>query len=122
MRATLQPGLVTSRTLIVYKEHSPRHLLPTIVLSTPFMIETIEYLCTEVVADHLESEETTVGAHVDIYHRAAAREGEEVTFTCELGMVDRRRLLFDVAVRCGERVIGEGIHERFVIDRQRFAS
>lgn len=121
MRDTLKPGLTKSRALVVSEEHSPRHLLPAIVLSTPFMIETIEYLCTELVSDLLDSEETTVGTHVDVYHRAAAREGEEVTFTCELSLVDGKRLVFDVAVGCEDRIIGEGVHERFVVDRKRFA-
>lgn len=117
----LQPGLSLSFVLVIAAEHSPQHLLPTIVLSTPFMIQKMEEVCTMAVWNAVGEDKTTVGTHVDVYHRSAAREGEEVTFACELRSVEGRKLLFDVTVRAGERIVGEGIHERFVVDRDRFA-
>ena len=121
MKETLQPRLSTSVELVVAAEHSPQHLLPAVVLSTPFMIQKMEEICTLMVWEHLDDHETTVGTHVDVYHRSAAREGEAVTFACELRSVEGRKLLFDVSARASDRIVGEGIHERFVVDRGRFA-
>lgn len=61
MRETLQPGITKSKPPVVEERHSPGHLLPTVVLSTPFMIETLEYLCHENAADHLDEGKTTLG-------------------------------------------------------------
>lgn len=107
--------------LVVSEEHSPQHLLPTIVLSTPLMINAMEQVCTRAVWDHLDDDETTVGTHVDVYHRAAARDGDEVILECELRSVEGKRLLFDVTARTGDVVVGDGSHERYVVDRSRFS-
>ena len=122
MSKTLEAGLEGTLDLVVAKEHSPTHLLPTVVLSTPLMIEVMENLCTDTVASRLDPSHTTVGTHVDVYHRSAAREGETVVFRCILNSVGGGRLLFDVSARSGDRVIGEGTHERAVVERSRFAS
>ena len=121
MSDTLEPGLEGALELVVAQVHSPPHLLPTVVLSTPLMIEVMENLCTTTVASHLDDKETTVGTHVDVYHRSAAREGETVVFRCKLRSVEGGRLLFDVSAQNGKRIIGEGIHERAVVERNRFA-
>ena len=67
-------------------------------------------------------DQTTVGTHVDVSHESAAREGEQVEFSCELLEVDGRRLTFAVAASVGERFVGRGTHRRHVIDRSRFRS
>jgi fluoroacetyl-CoA thioesterase len=85
------------------------------------MIQFIEELCTDIAAPHLEEDETTVGVHVDIYHRSAAREGDEVLFRSMLESVEGRRLGFSVTAHCGTRVVGEGRHVRVVVDRNRFS-
>lgn len=121
MRDTIAPGLVGTSVLVVSHEHTPPHLLPIVVLSTPLIIEILENLCTDEVAPHLDENETTVGTHVDVYHRTAARKGETVVFRCHLNSVEGRRLLFDVSARSDERIVAEGFHERVVVDRNRFA-
>jgi fluoroacetyl-CoA thioesterase len=121
MRDTIGPGLAGTFVLVVTHEHTPPHLRPAVVLSTPLMIKVMENLCTDVVAPLLDEDETTVGTHVDVYHRSAARDGEAVVFRCHLKSVEGRRLLFDVSAQIDERVVGEGIHERVVVDRGRFA-
>jgi fluoroacetyl-CoA thioesterase len=121
MRDTIEPGHAGTFVLVVTHEHTPPHLRPTVVLSTPLMIQIMENLCTDTVASHLDEKDTTVGTHVDVYHRSAAREGETVVFRCNLKSVEGRRLLFDVSAQSDERVVGEGIHERVVVDRSRFA-
>ena len=90
------------------------------VFATPMMIAMIERTCNESVVPYLESGQGTVGTHVDVSHIAATPVGMRVWCDSELVDVDRRRLVFSVKAydECG--LIGEGRHERFVIDTARF--
>jgi predicted thioesterase len=90
------------------------------VLSTPSMIGLMEQTCLESVTSHLDANEQTVGTMVHIWHRAAVKIGEEVTIASKLIERERRRLLFEVAVTAGDLTIGDGTHERFVIDLDKF--
>lgn len=117
----IEVGLTNRRTVTVTPELSPPHLAPSVVLSTPEMIRLMEESCTSAVQPLIEAnDQTTVGVHVDVSHQSAAREGEGVEVSCELIDIDRRRLTFRVAARAGDRVIGQGTHQRHIIDRARF--
>lgn len=90
------------------------------VLATPMMIALIEKTCNECVLPHLEPGQGTVGTLVNVAHTAATPIGMRVWCDAELTDVDRRRLVFSVKAydECG--LIGEGTHERFIIDTSRF--
>ena len=90
------------------------------VFATPMMVALIEQTCLESVAPHLEPGQGTVGTHVDVSHCAATPVGMRVWCDSELVEIDRRRLVFAVRAcdECG--LIGEGRHERFVIDNAKF--
>ena len=90
------------------------------VLATPAMIALAERTCYESVVPYLEEGLGTVGTLVNIKHLSATPIGMSVWCESELVEVDRRRLLFAVKVydRCG--LIGEGWHERFVVDTAQF--
>lgn len=118
------PPVGTRHTTVtrVGPEHTPAHLAPVVVLSTPEMIRLMEEASTAAVQDLLDpADKTSVGVHVDVSHESAAREDEEVTVEAELVAVDGPRLTFRVVARCGDRVIGRGTHRRYVVDRSRFA-
>lgn len=111
-----------SREIEVTKDLSPAHLAPTVVLSTPDMIRLMEEVSTMAVQDILDGyDQTTVGTHVDVSHESAARAGEEVTVMAVLENVDGSRLVFAVEATVGDRVVGRGIHRRYVVDRSRFS-
>lgn len=90
------------------------------VFATPMMIALIERTCSESVAPSLEKGQATVGTLVNVSHCAATPVGMRVWCDSELTLVDRRRLVFSVKAydECG--IIGEGTHERFIIDSQTF--
>ena len=92
------------------------------VFATPMMIALIEQTCNDSVTPHLEAGLGTVGTRVDVSHCAATPVGMEVWCDSELIEVDRRRLVFSVRAydECG--LIGEGTHERFIIDSDKFQS
>ena len=64
----------------------------------------------------------TVGTRLEISHVAASPVGAEIRYESELTEVDRRRLVFSVRAFDDAGLIGEGIHERFIIDNAKFMS
>lgn len=90
------------------------------VLATPSMIALMEGTAQEAGQSLLEDGQGTVGTRIDVRHLAATPVGMEVTCTAEVTEVDRRRIVFTVKAKDEKEVIGEGIHERFVIDNEKF--
>ncbi len=92
------------------------------VLSTPQMINGMERTCRDLVLPMLPQGFDTVGTHVDVFHLAAASIGDSVLFTAEITDVGERRVEFHVEAWRGKEKIGEGAHERAIIDKARFAA
>ena len=95
-------------------------LLP--VYSTPSLVAMMENTCSNSMLDYMDEGWGTVGISLDIKHTAATPIGMKVHAESELIEVDGRRLVFDVKAydECGE--IGHGIHERFIINNEKFMS
>ncbi len=91
------------------------------VLSTPQMILFMERSCRNLILSMLDPGHDTVGTHVDVWHRAAAPIGSKVTISTELMAVNGRRAEFRVEARVGEKIVGEGNHQRAVIEVARFS-
>jgi fluoroacetyl-CoA thioesterase len=92
------------------------------VLSTPRMIGHMEWTCREAVQALLEPGHDTVGTHVNVAHLAAAPLGMSVRFTAEVIAVEGRRIRFRVEAWDEKEKIGEGTHERTVINVAKFAT
>lgn len=90
------------------------------VFATPMMIALMEQTCNESVTPQLEAGQGTVGTHINVSHCAATPVGMRVWCDSELIEVDRRRLVFKVAAYDERGLIGEGAHERFIIDNAKF--
>ena len=119
----LEPGMIFERSHVVQFSDTARssgdETLP-VVLSTPRMIGLLEFTCQLLVLPHLAEGQTSVGSLVNIRHLAATPEGMTVRLRAELLEVDRRRLRFKVEAWDALEKIGEGEHERFIIDKDRF--
>ena len=92
------------------------------VLSTPNMILGLERASRNVVLPMLDPGYDTVGTHVDVYHLAATPIGMTVTFRTEITSVDDRRVNFKVEAFDEKEKIGEGTHQRFIVNAARFAA
>lgn len=92
------------------------------VLSTPQMIRYMERTCRDTVLPLLDAGYDTLGTHVDIWHHAAAAIGATVKFRAEITSVSGRRVEFRVEAWDGNKMIGEGLHERTIIDVAKFAA
>ena len=84
------------------------------------MIGQMEQTAHAAVLPFLEPGQTTVGTLVNIKHLAATPVGMTVRFHAELIEIDRRRLVFKVEAWDEVEKVGEGMHERFIIDAARF--
>lgn len=112
---------ITARELVpqVFPDHAVFASLPD-VFATAFMVGFIEATCAELLHQHLEDGESSVGVHIDVSHIAPTPEGMDVTTEVEIVEIDRRRIRFAVTVRDAQEVISSGFHERFVIDAAAF--
>jgi len=124
----LRPGLKHSATITIGEAlavpASGRLLGETAdmppVFATANMIAFVEWTCVAALMPYLASHQRTVGARVDMTHIAATPIGMKVTAEVELIEIDGRRLRFRASCRDEVEPIGEGFHERMVIDHARF--
>jgi len=116
------PGLVGQSEMVVHEENTARHLGSgnVDVLATPEMIRLMEKAAVAAV-DHLLAERRcTVGVAVDVQHLAATPVGMKVRVRAELVTVDGRKLTFRVEADDEVERIGQGKHERVIVDLDRF--
>jgi len=90
------------------------------VFATPMMIGLMEAASMNSVKDYLPKGYSTVGTLVNIKHISATRVGKKVWAEAELIEIDRKRLVFKVTAYDEDKKIGEGTHERFVINDEKF--
>lgn len=90
------------------------------VLATPMMMALMENAAMLAVKDSLEEGMTTVGGHIESSHLAPTKIGEKVMATAEVTKVDGKKIFFKISAYCGETLLGEGTHLRFIVNRQKF--
>ena len=115
-------GLCHSETLVVeHKDTAAVYGSGSLeVFATPAMIALMEKTCLDCVNDKIGEGNTTVGIAVNIKHLKASPVGALIRCDAKLVEVDRKRLVFEVKCFEGEALVGEGIHERFVVDSEKF--
>ena len=90
------------------------------VFATPSMIALMEKAAMDSVQPFLAEGQGTVGTRIEVSHLAATPVGMTVRAETELTEIDRKRLTFLVRAYAGGELIGEGRHERFIVDSERF--
>lgn len=115
-------GLIGETATQVVPELTARHLgSGTVsVFATPEMVRLMERAAVNGLAPYLDPGQQSVGTMVNVKHLAATPLGATVTARAELIAVDGRRLTFKVSAHDGAELIGEGLHERAVIDLAKF--
>lgn len=129
MKRTLVPGLTWTNKLVVDGRLIVPAMAPSFpgfadmpaVFATAYMVGMMEWTCLEAVRPHLDPDEFTVGVGVDVKHSAATPLGMEVSAFAELLRVENRTLHFRVTCRDSAEVIGDGLHQRAIVHRARFA-
>ncbi len=92
------------------------------VLATPAMMALMENAAMLAVADRLPEGHTTVGGQITASHLKPTPVGETVTATATVTAVDGKKIEFKVEARCGDTLLGEGTHLRFIVNKEKFMS
>ena len=103
----------------VYRESPEMQTMPE-VFATGFMIALMEWTCLHALAPHLDEGEGSVGIHVDVSHDAATPAGFTVTVDAEVTEVEGRKVWFYVRAHDGGDMIGEGYHQRAIVNWDKF--
>jgi fluoroacetyl-CoA thioesterase len=125
LKSGFEPGITDEMTITTTPEMGITHLGPSVpsMYSTPSMVQLIEGTCVRLITRYVEEGEQSVGYHVDVKHLAPTTIGKTVTANVTLRAVSGRRFVFDVEVSNEDGVkIGEGMHERALININRFAA
>ena len=118
----IQPGMSGTSTLTV----APDHTAPRVgsgriaVLATPVMINVIEAAALAAMEHLLPEGHQSLGIHLDVRHFAATPVGLTVTATAEVTAVEGRTITFRVEARDDREPIGDGTHQRVVVNVDRF--
>jgi predicted thioesterase len=122
MMDALRAGLKGSIEIVVGEQHTAPHVGSgrVHVLATPVMVNLMEAAALQAVEGLLPAGHQTVGTHLDITHTAATPVGMRVNAYAELTGVDKRTLTFSVYAEDEKERIGGGIHERIIINLERF--
>jgi fluoroacetyl-CoA thioesterase len=118
----LKPGRRGTAELTVRPEHTaPRVGSGRIaVLATPVLINVIEAAALDCVEHLLPDGHQSLGIHLDVRHFAATPVGMRVMATAELTRVAGRTLSFRVEARDEREIVGDGRHQRVVVNVARF--
>ena len=122
MEYDMLKGLCHSETLVVeHKDTAAVYGSGSLeVFATPAMIAQMQKTCLESLNSQIGEGNTTVGIAVNIKKLKASPVGSTIRCEAKLIEVDRKRLVFEVQCFEGETLIGEGTHERFVVDSEKF--
>ena len=118
----IAPGLKGSVEIVVGEEHTA----PSIgsgrvhVLATPVMINLIEAAALKAIEHLLPAGYQSLGTHLDVRHLAATPVGMKARATAEVVKVDGRTVTFKVSAADEKDLIGEGVHERVVVNVAKF--
>lgn len=118
----LETGLKGSAEVMVEEENTAIAMGSGMleVFATPSMIALMEQAASESIQTQLQEGETSVGTLLNVKHLSATPMGKRVRTETELIEVDGRRLVFTVKAYDNAGMIGEGVHERFIVKAEAF--
>lgn len=117
MKPSLAPGVSTTRSLTVDEKRTIGFMgAEGRVYATPELVRDVEMTCRDLLLEHLESGEDSVGIRVEIDHLAATPLGLKVEIAARIAEVKGRQVVFEVTARDPLDEIARGRHARFVVD------
>jgi len=120
----LIPGLSAELNIIVSEADTASRwgsgLVP--VYSTPALVGLMEATAVKALDGQLDPAQTSVGVHIDVRHLAATPVGMSVRARAELTVIEGRKLTFRIEAWDAVEKIGEALHERFLIDAEKFVT
>ena len=120
----MEIGLTYTSTLVVSKDHVAAVMGSgdLHVFATPAMVALMENAAMMAVAEHLPKGSTTVGAMMNTSHVKPSPVDESIKATAVLTEVEGRKLTFEIKAEDSKGIMGEAVHVRYIVDRERFMS
>jgi len=117
MKDSLRPGVSTVRRLAVDSERTIGFMGEGgRVYGTPALIKDIEHTCRDLLLEHADAGEDSVGMEVALRHLAPTLLGMEVEITARVAALDGRKITFEISARDELEPIAAGTHVRFMVD------
>ena len=117
MKSSLQAGIATTERITVDRERTIDFMGERArVYATPMLVRDIEIACRNLLLQHLDAGEDSVGTRVELDHTAATLLGMHVTFDVRIAEVKGRAVNFEVEARDDVEAICLCKHARFVVD------
>jgi len=118
MKETLRPGVSRTNKITIDKERTIGFMGEEgRVYSTPNLVRDIEHTCRDLILEHGDAGEDSVGIEVSLRHLAPTLPGMMAEITVTVSAVEGRKVTFDVAAKDNLEAIGAGTHSRFVVDK-----
>jgi predicted thioesterase len=118
MKESLRPGLSKVKRLTVDKERTISFMGEEgRVYGTPSLLKDIEHTCRELLLEHGDPGEDSVGMEVALRHLAPTLLGMEVEISATVSAVEGRKVTFEVSAKDALDTIGACTHTRFVVDK-----
>lgn len=90
------------------------------VLATPELVAMVENACYQHLESEIAKEKTTVGGFISLEHVAPSPVGATITIKANLYERDVNKVVFSFSAYEGEKKVGKGNHERFIVDKDQF--
>ena len=117
MKPSLQPGLSMTRKIAIDRDRTISFMGEDArVYATPSMIMDIERTCRDLIMEHADAGEDSVGIEVSVKHLAATLPGMNVEIVVKVTTVEGRKVTFEVSAKDELDAVSAGTHSRFVVD------
>jgi predicted thioesterase len=117
MKDTLRPGVSRTSRIAVDRDRTIAFMGEEArVYATPRLISDIEMTCRQLLLDHSDEGEDSVGVEITLKHQAATLMDSTVEITATVTAVDRRKVMFEVSAKDEIDQISAGTHARFVVN------
>ena len=118
MKSSLKNGLAFSKRVVVDESRVIGFMgKEGAVYATPRMVSDVEHTCRDMLLEHLEEGEDSVGVHVSIDHLAPTPMGLAVSVEVRIVDIDRRKITWEFSVKDPLEEVGRGTHVRFVVEK-----
>jgi predicted thioesterase len=118
MQPSLRPGVSLTKRILIDRDRTISFMGEEArTYSTPRMINDIEYTCRELILEHADAGEDSVGMEVAVKHLAPTLMGMTVEIAARVASVEGRKISFEVTVKDELDSVGSGSHTRFVVEK-----
>ena len=120
MKDTIKAGATSTRRFDIDRERTIDFMGDELrVYSTPNMVRDMEHTCRDLIMEHSDDGEDSVGAHIAVDHMGATLLGMHIDVTAKVVEIEGPRITFELEVHDPLEQVGRGKHVRFVINKEK---